>query len=407
VEVVVAAYGPSWVATYGPGVFEGPGFDAEGDGVSWANRQKVALEVDPTHTLAAAIDRAAADLGVRVTPQGAARRGPAEPVSEVISGVAFYKESDDLAGAHVGPWLSAFASVNAEGRLSWKWIREAEYGDLVRAYEQALLPGDPRRPYLWPVAPQGGEVLFGSWPDLVDVVGVVLRAAEAMAAVYGAAELIGAVRRRLQRARGIDHERLEAQNAGPAQVQELLKFRRPSATELENYFALTHDEAVDLLTAFGLDVGDDGRTVVLDSLDATFERRLFQVAIRSSEGFRPEGETLEAFARARLEALAAHEEDESEANWARAWHEATEQAHGLPPGLDVPPPDEEDQAERLAFRVISVRTDEGIDPAHVEQLLNDAAEDGFYVVQTLFDQALSDGSRGHLFVLARPMSADE
>lgn len=405
-EVTVAAYGPGASEIYGPGVFEGPPFDSEGDGVAWDDRQTVTLEVDQSETLAGVIDRAAAEFGVRTTPPGAVRSGPASPVSSVIAGVAFYKESDDLPGAQVGPWRSVFACVDAEGELSWKWTSEAEYGDLMRAHERRLLPGDPRRPYLWPIYPQGGEELFGSWPDLIDVAGTALRAAEAMAAVYGAAEFIQAVTRRLRRAARIDHTHLEAHNAGPAQLQELLKFRRPTVAEVATLFALSQEQAEDLLDAFGLAVAEDGRTIAPETLDAKFERRLMELAIRTSEGFRPHDEGLEAFTRARLEALA-QEQDESVVIWSGEWHEAAGNGFNQPSQLgEQEQASEEAEGElgRPDFRVLAIRTDDGIDPADLEEQLNRAAEDGFFVMETIYDQPLRGGQKGHIFLLVRRLS---
>ena len=77
---------------------------------------------------------------------------------------------------------------------------------------------------------------------------------------------------------------------------------------------------IDSVLAFGFDVGDN-TTVALETRDALFERRFMKIAVGTAEGFRPEGEALEAFLRDRFHALAS-DKAESIVEWTQAWHEA-------------------------------------------------------------------------------------
>ena len=221
ISVTVAAYGPSAAEIFDPTLFDGPRLIDHGPEVPWDAREKVTVAVEPSESLASVIDRGAAEFGLS-RPRRGVRMSRDATVSDVISGVAFYKEADDLRYAAPYPWLSLFPCVDERGQLFWNWIGEARYADLVRAYEQDLLPGDPRRVYLWPMVPQGGEVLFGSWPDLLDTLRVFLEVAGALSAVYGTAQFFGAVKRRLAGAEKIAVEGFDCHNAGPNQIDELL-----------------------------------------------------------------------------------------------------------------------------------------------------------------------------------------
>lgn len=56
----------------------------------------------------------------------------------------------------------------------------------------------------------------------------------------------------------------------------------------------------------------------------------------------------------------------------------------------------------FSFRVVAVRTDDGIDPATLEAQLNAAGSDGFYPYKTLEDQPLAGGGRGWIIIFGRP-----
>ena len=397
----VAAYGPSAAETFGPSFFTGPRFLNQGSGVPWASREKVTIDVKPSETLASVIDRAAEMFGVSVPRQGV-RSGPDAKVSEVVAGVAFYKEADDRRYSAPYEWLSVFPCVDDRGELFWRWINEAQYADLLRAFEHDLLPGDPRRVYLWPMVPQGGEVGFGLWPDFLSTLQVFRQVAEGLTLSAGVAqffEYVGALKGRLGGAGTVPTEVLDNHNAGPNQVSELLRpGGQVTLAELQQFFGLDEGEAFALVSLFGMDVSSDGLVVFTDQPDSRFLSRLLDHAVQSSMGaVRPDAQMLADFARARLEALAAGE-DESILKWGEEWHAASM--------VENPRDQSEFQdAERggrpLAFRVIALPTDDGLDPVRLERELNEVAAEGFGPYTTLLDQPLSTGGRGSIFIFVR------
>jgi hypothetical protein len=150
----------------------------------------------------------------------------------VVAGIALYKESDDLPDSSPYPWLSLFPVIETDGTLVFRWATEASIQGLVRAYESGLLPGDPRRPYLWPMIPQGGEVWFGSWPDLLEALKVFKDVAETMAAAYGSVQAVQALWGRLRGIDELDADQFEQHNAGPSQLDSILKPGRLSVPDL-------------------------------------------------------------------------------------------------------------------------------------------------------------------------------
>lgn len=323
--MTVAAYGPSAAEIFGPTFFEGPRFFNEGEGVPWDARRKVTLTVAPTETLAVVIDRAAEEFGLSVARPGI-RWHPDQPVSETIAGVAFYKPGDDLPYASPHPWMSIFPAVDEDGELYWKWISEAKLGDLLRAYERGLLPGDPQRIYLWPIVPQGGEVAFGTWPYLIDALAVFKDVAAVLAEAAGVVsffEYLTAWRRRQDTASKVPTEALEDHNAGPVQVKEVVIPGRITLAQLQQFFGLEEEEAVALVALVGFDISEDGGVVLTDDPDAHFQQRLLRTLLdASTSDFPPDPERLREFARARLQALAEGKEEPITV-WREEWDAVT------------------------------------------------------------------------------------
>jgi hypothetical protein len=112
-----------------------------------------------------------------------------------------------------------------------------------------------------------------------------------------------------------------------------------------------------------------------------------------------DSETPRRFAEARIEAYAAGEIG-TKIEWHVGWHE-----------IDNPTPydrnDDElgssssESSSRQVFRVIPVSTDAGIDTTALEAAMNAAGAEGYSLHDTLLDQPLADGSRGHVFLFSK------
>jgi hypothetical protein len=121
----------------------------QGPETPYRNRLKVTLDVNEDETLGSVIDRAAENFGIGWT-QGDAK------ISEIITGVVFYKPEDEERVDRPQPWPDSIRLVDADGQPAWAapWYA-ATYADLLAAADAGLIDGDPLRPYLWPVFPQG------------------------------------------------------------------------------------------------------------------------------------------------------------------------------------------------------------------------------------------------------------
>jgi hypothetical protein len=398
--VTVAAFGPSAAEVFDEDLFHGPRFEDQGPAVRWHDRQKVRIEAASGDTLADLIDRASDAFGLSVP-----KRSPVDlytPLSRVIDGVAFFKEADDLPGSYPGPFLRIFPCVDQDGQLAWREIQDAAYASVVRAYEHGLLLGDPQRIYLYPMVPQGGEVFFGSWPALLDAARAFLAAAEAISAIYGASQFVQAVANRLRAAKAIDFRALEKRNAGPAQVDELLRSHPWPTTELARLLGIPLDRVRELALVFGLDVCMDGQASVSTELDGRFQRRLIQFLLYNADT-EHYPDRVEAFARARLEALA-QGDNEPIVAWHRAWSYASvsEDVDMDGDAADAGGGASDEANLTVGFKVLAIPLDEGIDPDELEKRLNEAASAGdFMSMETLLDQPLKGGSRGHIVLLMR------
>ena len=183
-KVTVAGYGPLAAEVFGPEFFEGPSFLDQGPGVPWDARPKVEIDLAEGATLAEVIDEAADRFGL-VTVRGEVRTGAQRRVSEVLAGIAFYNASDDVIGGQPTAWLSAFPWIDEAGELFWRWPTEATSARFAPRFDEGLLPGDPRRVYLWPMVPQGGEVDFGSWAHFLETLRLFKEVAEVLAVSAG------------------------------------------------------------------------------------------------------------------------------------------------------------------------------------------------------------------------------
>lgn len=151
-EVTVALFGPSF--DYGSWIWTGPSFEDHGPETPYAERLKFRLLVDESETLGSVIDRAAEHFGVTFTPAP-----PGTRISEIITGVVFYRPDDEFGLHRPEPWTAAIRLLDAAGQPSWAvpW-NTVQYGELLVSADAGLVEGDPRRPYLWAVFPQGDVI---------------------------------------------------------------------------------------------------------------------------------------------------------------------------------------------------------------------------------------------------------
>lgn len=367
----------------------GPLFEDQGPELAWQQRTKVTVQVEATATLADAIDAAAAKFGIRL------QRGEPRPVSSAITGVALYKPADDVPEVYPGPFKRDFRVVDEDGRLGWKPYDEASMGDLLRAFE-AGLEGDPQRPYLWPMVPQGDfGGLLGSWDVLLQGLELARHAAEAMAAVYGASEFLAAVRRRLGQSSEVPAEKLTALEASPGRISELLGLRPFGAAELGKLLGLTEEEALALAMTLGLAEGDDGRWSLGVGEDVSFVRRLIEFLLQHEDTWPKDSDALPEFIRDRLTARI-EERPEGVVAWQNDWFTRTYDS-----SQDAAPYTEAGVESR--YEIVVVPIDDGVDVADLERVLNEgtASYQESHLAAVLPDQRLRDGTLAHVFIVLR------
>jgi hypothetical protein len=271
--VTVAAFGPSASAVFGDSVFEGPLLEDHDHEVPWDERLKVDLDVSHHETIADLIDRAAAEFGVTVPRHGPV--GAGLKVSDLVAGVAFYDPQDDHFGGMPYPWLSRLPCINEDGALGICRLDEARYEDVVRAAGRGLIRGDPSRLYFYPTISQGGG--FESyWPQLIDGLHEVLRAAKMLGELYAASEAIAAVKRRLHLAQTVPADELEARNLSPTALSDVLARTPWTVSELATALEVDEETASNIVLVLGFDISEDGAALRPRSSDGRFTRKLLR-----------------------------------------------------------------------------------------------------------------------------------
>lgn len=147
-------------------------------------------------------------------------------------------------------------TVDASGLIRWqRSAADIPYADVVRAGDRGLLHGDPLRPYLVLLLPQGPDVLHIAWDGIVltwTVIGHLLTARELLK--------IG-LKRRQRLEQGVRAAEVlqrygsqwSERGGGPHELQATLERRPWTPDDLRMLLGLaTIDEAVDLLAGYGL-----------------------------------------------------------------------------------------------------------------------------------------------------------
>jgi hypothetical protein len=145
-----------WLPKFDPPV-GGNGFTTP-----YAERLKLILTVEPSETLASVYQRAIDQLQPRVSNDSLSRP---DDLLDIIYWVWFY-EADDDDGVGERPYERPedLILVDEDGRARWNLpMSQLQYGDIVRSGQQGLIRGDPLRPYLPLIQPQGGGELQVGW----------------------------------------------------------------------------------------------------------------------------------------------------------------------------------------------------------------------------------------------------
>jgi hypothetical protein len=146
-----------WLPTFAPPV-GGNGFV-----VPYADRLKVELRVAPDATLASVRRSLIKQLNpVATGPEGYDDGDPYDSIHWCM----FYDPADENGLDAIGRYEHAEDLIVVDRRGLAHWNLDAEtirYGDLIRAGEQGLLKGDPRRPYVVFLYPQGDHTLQTVW----------------------------------------------------------------------------------------------------------------------------------------------------------------------------------------------------------------------------------------------------
>lgn len=226
----------------------------------YADRAKVSFDVTESDTLGDVIDQAAEQFGV--TPASGPGVPVARRVSEAIDCVSFYRPSDERGGGSydVERWSRAIRLVDDHGRPSWvlRWS-EIRMAELLASAESGLVDGDPLRPYLWPVIPQGESLA-----QLADALWIVwMWWGQALTA----RETLRLAREGLRRVRGgqqVAHADPAAWAKAFRRPDELVPFlhEQPRTTaEVMRETGFSEDGAKGALWGMGFTLRDDGRWV--------------------------------------------------------------------------------------------------------------------------------------------------
>lgn len=262
---VLADWLPKFDPPFGDNGFEKP----------YSDRLKLQLQVDGAETLASVYRRALEHWQPRISANSQAH--PADPV-DVIYWAWFYVPEDEPRFQQRYEWITDLILVDGDGHARWNLqAHEVPYDWLVRAGEQGLLRGDPLRPYLPMLLPQGGSGFQIGWETLQTSWQVL----EGLLVAYGAYKLTNEARdrllSRLRRRHSIEmHSPEWVERGGSARNVSLALERKPwSSEELRMIMNVpTAEVAEDLLAVFGLDCNAEGEYVVSESEEA----RILQLA---------------------------------------------------------------------------------------------------------------------------------
>jgi hypothetical protein len=180
------------VAVVGGGLLRS-NFDRVGNDLPYPDRPAVDIEVEAGDTLHRTLARAADLLDVRMEDDS-------DPV-DAINWVAFYDEHDEVVLDRSRYILAReLMLIDGEGRVTWRnTFEQATFGQILRAADAGVIPGDPRRPYLILQQPGGGDGGFLIWQALLDGWKLLKPMLEAVSAIEGGLQFHDRVARRAGR----------------------------------------------------------------------------------------------------------------------------------------------------------------------------------------------------------------
>jgi hypothetical protein len=184
----VALVGPVYGYPDEP-VFDGPLLEDQRPELPYAERMKLEVSATSETTLGEIIDSAAARLGTSSHFH--------DRVADGLTGIAFYEPRDEM-GLGAEPelrWQETIRIVDESGNPSWavRWV-DLRVDELLASHEAGLVAGDPSRPYLWPLIPQGGML-----QQLSDALWTLWLHWEHVLAAYGSFDLASRMLRRIKK----------------------------------------------------------------------------------------------------------------------------------------------------------------------------------------------------------------
>jgi hypothetical protein len=250
-----------------------PPFGDNGFEKPYKDRLKLQLQVDAGETLASVYRRALAHWQPQISPDSQAQ--PADAM-EVVHWAWFYLPEDEPRFHERYELATDLILVDAD-RSAW-WNLEAHhipYDWLVRAGEEGLLCGDPLRPYLPMLLPQGGDGFRIAWETLQTS----WRVLEGLLVTYGAYELSNEARsrllNRLKRRYSIETHSPEWVDRGgsASNVSRTLERKPWSPEDLRMIMDVPSAQvAEDLLAVFGFEPNASGEYVVSEGEEARILR---------------------------------------------------------------------------------------------------------------------------------------
>jgi hypothetical protein len=250
-----------------------PPFGDNGLDKPYRDRLTLQLQVAPAETLASIYRRALEHWQPQISADSQAR--PTD-LMDVISWAWFYIPEDEPGFHERYEWTTDLILVDADRHARWnRQAHEIPYEWLVRASSEGLLRGNPLRPYLPMLLPQGGggyqiawETLRTSWQVL-----------EALLVAGGVYKLGNDARERLlsrlRRRHSIEvHSQEWAERGGNARNVSRTLERKPWLLEdLRMIMNVpTLEVAEDLLVIFGFEPAEGDEYVVSESDEARILR---------------------------------------------------------------------------------------------------------------------------------------
>lgn len=273
----------SWLPRWEPPVGD-QGFD-----VPYAERMKVELVVSDDESLDSVLRRAADAVRPRAV---AGSHGYTDDPMSTVHWTWFYEPADDatLNGKYY-EMAPSLILVERHGLARWHVPRdEISYGELVRSAELGLMRGDPLKPYLVLLMPQGSGDMQLAW-DAIRVIW------DLLPGVVASIEAIRlghrGVRSLRSRLRGADvtaayQDAWTARGGGPHDVARVVECGPWDVGDLAALMGVaTNDEARAILELFGCAADADGRYAVGADLESRILRLAEDEAFRFFRGVAP------------------------------------------------------------------------------------------------------------------------